>query len=181
MTGKAGMTGGGAARSEGARRANYHYMADAMRMLEWDLHSTVLARMRIPEEWHRIAQERGRVAKTRVTLRLDADVVAFFRSMGPDWQVRVNRIVSAWMHARLAGMIEGAETMDYLSRRAGEGLDGPRPEFGDLQRAEDAAWAEMGEAPPPSGGPGVPMEGPRRMSAAGKRALLEEMKGRRGL
>ncbi len=51
--------------------------------------------MRIPDDWYQIARERGRVAKTRVTLRLDADVVAFFRSMGPDWQARVNRIVSA--------------------------------------------------------------------------------------
>ncbi|TYP68409.1 BrnA antitoxin of type II toxin-antitoxin system [Stutzerimonas stutzeri] len=169
------------AKAEGTRHADYHYLADAMRMLEWDLHSTVMARMRIPDEWHRIAQEKGTSTKTRVTLRLDADVVAFFRSMGPDWQVRVNRLMAAWMHARLAGLIEGAETMDYLKRREAEGLDGPRPEFGDLQRAEDAAWAEMGETPLPPGGPGVPMEGPRRMSAAGKRALLEEMKGRRGL
>ena len=168
-------------KAEGTRRANYHYMADAMRMLEWDLHSTVMARMRIPDDWHRIAQEKGTAPKTRVTLRLDADVVAFFRSMGPDWQVRVNRLMAAWMHARLAGLIEGAETMDYLKRREAEGLDGPRPEFGDLQRAEDAAWAELGETPLPLDEPGVPMEGLRRMSAAGKRALLEEMKGWRGL
>ncbi|WP_347917689.1 BrnA antitoxin family protein [Paracoccus marcusii] len=168
-------------KAEGTRRANYHYMADAMRMLEWDLHSTVMARMRIPDEWHRIAQEKGTAPKTRVTLRLDADVVAFFRSMGPDWQVRVNRLMAAWMPARLAGLIEGAETMDYLKRREAEGLDGPRLEFGDLQHAEDAAWAEMGETPLPPDAPGVPMEGHRRMSAAGKRAFLEEMKGWRGL
>lgn len=37
-------------KAEGTRRANYHYMADAMRMLEWDLHSTVMARMRIPDD-----------------------------------------------------------------------------------------------------------------------------------
>ncbi len=168
-------------KAEAARRANHHYMADAMRMLEWDLHSTILSRMRIPDDWHRIARERGRVAKTRVTLRLDADVVAFFRAMGPDWQARVNRIVAAWMHARLAGLIDGPETMDYLARRAAEDLDGPRPDWGDLQRAEDAAWAEMGETPPPPDGPGVPMEPPRGMSAAGKRALLEEMKKRSGM
>ena len=169
------------AKAEGTRRADYHYLADAIRVLEWDLHSTVMARMRIPDDWHRIAQEKGTAPKTRVTLRLDADVVAFFRSMGPDWQVRVNRLMAAWMHARLAGLIEGAETMDYLKRREAEGLDGPRPEFGDLQRAEDAAWAELGETPLPLDEPGVPMEGLRRMSAAGKRALLEEMKGWRGL
>lgn len=171
-------------KAEGARRANYHYMADAMRMLEWDLHSTVLSRMRIPEDWHQIARERGRAPKTRVTLRLDADVVMFFRSMGPDWQARVNRIVAAWMHARLAGLIEGAETMDYLKRREAEGLEGRRPEWGDLQREEDAALAGMGEEPlrsPSDLGAGVPMEGPRRISERGKRALLEEMMKRNGL
>ena len=110
-----------------------------------------MARMRIPDDWHRIAQEKGTAPKTRVTLRLDADVVAFFRSMGPDWQVRVNRLMAAWMHARLAGLIEGAETMDYLKRREAEGLDGPRPEFGDLQRAEDAAGAEDGRDTPTPG------------------------------
>lgn len=94
------------------QRANYHYMADAMRMLEWDLHQTVLRDMRIPDDWHRIAREKPCRAKTRVTLRLDEDLVKFFRSMGPDWQVRVNRLMSVWMHARLAGLIEGAETMD---------------------------------------------------------------------
>lgn len=171
-------------KAEGARRANYHYMADAMRMLEWDLHSTVLSRMRIPEEWHQIARERGRAPKTRVTLRLDADVVKFFRSMGPDWQARVNRIVAAWMHARLAGLIEGAETMDYLKRREAEGLEGRRPEWGDLQREEDAALAGMGEEPlrsPMGLGAGVPMEGPRRISERGKKALLEEMMKRNGM
>ena len=79
--------------------------------------------------------------------------------MGPDWQVRVNRLMAAWMHARLAGLIEGAETMDYLKRREAEGLDGPRPEFGDLQRAEDAAWAEMGETPLPRAGRGCRWRG----------------------
>lgn len=155
-------------KAEAARRANHHYMADAMRMLEWDLHSTILSRMRIPDDWHRIARERGRVAKTRVTLRLDADVVAFFRAMGPDWQARVNRIVAAWMHARLAGLIDGPETMDYLARRAAEDLDGPRPDWGDLQRAEDAAWAEMGETPPSAGRPRRPHGAPARPERGGQ-------------
>ena len=165
----AGMTVG---KAEGARRANYHYMADAMRMLEWDLHSTVLSRMRIPEEWHQIARERGRRPKTRVTLRLDADVVKFFRAMGPDWQARVNRIVAAWMHARLAGLIEGAETMDYLKRREAEGLEGRRPEWGDLQREEDAALAGMGEGPLRSRsgwGRGCPWKDPAGSAKEGRR------------
>nr|WP_162623767.1 hypothetical protein [Paracoccus saliphilus] len=49
--------------------------------------------------------------------------------------------------------------MDYLKRREAEGLDGRRPEFGDLQRAEDAAWAEMGETPLPRTGRGCRWRG----------------------
>jgi len=33
-------------------RMNYHYMADAMRRLEWDLHQTILSARRVPPEWH---------------------------------------------------------------------------------------------------------------------------------
>lgn len=62
-------------KAAGIRRMNYHYMADAMRMLEWDLHQTVLSQMRIPEDWHRIARDRGQRAKTCVTLRLGEDLV----------------------------------------------------------------------------------------------------------
>lgn len=35
-------------KAEGKRRKNFHYMADAMRKLEWDLHGTILGQMRIP-------------------------------------------------------------------------------------------------------------------------------------
>ncbi|WP_347139202.1 BrnA antitoxin family protein [Paracoccus sp. SSK6] len=163
-------------KAEAARRVNYHYMADAMRMLEWDLHSTILDRMRIPDEWHEIAKQKPTPAKTRVTLRLDNEVVAFFRSMGPDWQVRVNRLLSAWMHARLAGVIRGGETMDYLSRREEALLDGRRPEFGDIQREYDAALGAEGT--PRAGG--VPM-GEAGISKAGREALMAEMRERNGL
>ena len=97
----------GAGKTAEVRRANYHYMADAMRMLEWDLHSTVLSRMRIPEEWHEIARERGRCEKTRVTLRLDADVVKFFRAMGPDWQARRSTLMGGEQDRPLDGEILG--------------------------------------------------------------------------
>ncbi|MBD9526814.1 hypothetical protein [Paracoccus sp. PAR01] len=41
------------------------------------------------------------------------------------------------MHARLAGMIQRAETMDYMKRRVEEYLDYPRPRWGDLRRLKD--------------------------------------------
>ena len=64
------------------------------------------ARMRpaievVPEivAWYLAEQERLKaVAKTRVTIRLDSDVVARLREDGPGWQTRAN---SALRHAVL--------------------------------------------------------------------------------
>ena len=72
-------------KAEAARRVNYHYMADVMRRLEWDLHQKLLTEGRIPEAWHDIAAEQAGTTKSRVTIRLDGDVVKFFRDMGPGW------------------------------------------------------------------------------------------------
>jgi uncharacterized protein (DUF4415 family) len=35
----------------------------------------------------------GEVAKQQVTLRLDADVIAWFRAGGPGWQRRINDVL----------------------------------------------------------------------------------------
>lgn len=143
-----------------ARRRNYHYHADAMRRLEWDLHQTIYAQMRIPKEWHEVAREKGRCATERVTIRVDAEVLKFFRTTGTDWHGRVNRVLSAYVHAKLAGLIEGAETMDYMKRSPDDPMDydGKRPDWAgpsiEMQKngvSEEVAW---GGAP---GEVGVPL------------------------
>jgi len=144
-----------ASKAQEARRANFHYMADAMRRLEWDLHQTILTEGRIPEDWHAIAREAAEPKKTRVTIRLDEDVVRFFRAQGPNWQPRLNRVLRAWMHARLAGLIRGAETMDYLKAREGE-WDGEKPRWGERHAMYAEALGEAG-AQDLSDEPGVPM------------------------
>lgn len=144
------MAGG---KAEEKRRMNYHYMADAMRMLEWDLHQQIMGDLRIPFEWHEIAREKGKSPKCRVTIRLDEEILRFFKSTGSDWQGRVNRVLSVWVHARLAGLLQGGETMDYVKRRQGLGHDGPRPRWGDLQREQEEVpgdWSDPNV-------PGVPM------------------------
>jgi uncharacterized protein (DUF4415 family) len=115
------------------QRANYHYMADAMRRLEWDLHNHIEATGRVPVEWHDIAKERGAQPKVRTTLRIDADVMRFFKSMGAGHLTRMNEVLRTYMHARLAGVIRGAETVDYYQKRA-EYHDGERPLWGDTAR-----------------------------------------------
>ena len=75
------------------QRAQMSYMMDVMRRLEWDLHNTIELTGRIPEEWHEIAQRRPSSGKEKVTLRLEADVLKFFRSMGPDYGPRINDVL----------------------------------------------------------------------------------------
>lgn len=125
-------------RMRGKAAAHYHYMADAMRRLEWDLHHRIEVTGRVPVEWHAIAQEEGRVGTERVGLRLDKDVLRFFRSLGLGYGPRINRVLRAYMHARLAGVIRGAETAPQFRRRP----EGERPLWG-----ETAAALGEGEGP----------------------------------
>ncbi|MDR2209108.1 MAG: BrnA antitoxin family protein [Azoarcus sp.] len=54
------------------------------------------------EEWERVLPTvrvglRGRPLKSPVTLRLDADIAATFRSSGRGWQTRINEILREWL------------------------------------------------------------------------------------
>lgn len=109
------------------QRAQMSYMMDVMRRLEWDLHNSIEMTGRIPAEWHEIAQKRPTSGKEKVTLRLETDVLKFFRSMGPDYGPRINDVLRSDMHARLAGVIRGAETIDHYRNRGAH--EGPKPQF----------------------------------------------------
>jgi hypothetical protein len=94
-------------------RAHYHYLAASLRTLEADLRWGMDGSSRIPDEWHAIAQADVPPAKGQVTMRLDLDVIAFFRSMGPGHLTRMNTVLRAFMHARLAGVVKGPEDVTY--------------------------------------------------------------------
>ena len=108
-----------------------YYLNDVMERLECDLHRTVEYNRCIPFEWHAIHKDRD-CAKTRITLRVDKDVLKFFRAMGPGYQPRMNDVLCAFMRSKLAGLLEGEETVTeyrdarWASRR--------RPEFGDVEK-----------------------------------------------
>ena len=117
-----------------AQRRHFHYMSDVMKRLEWDLHNTIELTDRIPEDWHAIAAETPTDEGQRVNFRLDADVVKFFKSMGVGYGPRINRVLKSYMHARLAGVIKGAETVNFYHRR--EGMhDAGKPGFGATARS----------------------------------------------
>ncbi len=94
-------------------RAHYHHLASTLRSLEEDLRWGMEGSERIPAEWHAIAQADTPPLKKQVTLRLDADVLAFFRSMGAGHLTRMNAVLRAFMHGRLAGVVKGAEAVGY--------------------------------------------------------------------
>ena len=125
------------------QRAQMTYMMDVMRRLEWDLHNTIELTGRIPEEWHQIATATPRAAKVKVTLALEADVLKFFRSMGEGYGPRINDVLRSYMHARLAGVIRGAETLAHYRERE-EAHAGEKPQFGEVAKAMGGEWEDDG-------------------------------------
>ena len=97
-----------------AARTNYHYLAESLRGLEVDLRWGLENSDRVPAAWAEIAQEPAVPVKMKLTLRLDADVVKFFRAAGQGHLTRMNRVLRAYMLARLAGVVKGAEAVRYV-------------------------------------------------------------------
>ncbi len=111
------------------QRIDYRFLGDTMRELEWDIRHPLYLRGRVPTEWHQIAQEPSR-ARRRLTLRIDEDVVKFFRALGPGYGPRMNMVLRAFMHGRLSGLVEGPESIDYITEGAEMdelGVARPRP------------------------------------------------------
>ena len=94
-------------------RAHYHHLATTLRDLETDLRWGMEGSARIPPEWHAIAQGVPAPRKVPVTLRMDEDIARFFRSMGAGHLPRINAVLRAFMHARLAGVVKGPEDVGY--------------------------------------------------------------------
>ena len=63
---------------------HWSYAVDAHRMLEYDLHSVIKKDKMLPPGWDEIWRDIDRRDPKRVpvTIRLDADVVRFFKGMG---------------------------------------------------------------------------------------------------
>ncbi|MEM8536477.1 MAG: BrnA antitoxin family protein [Pseudomonadota bacterium] len=125
------------------QRMHARYAIDARRMIEYDLHSVAMKLRTVPEEWDEIWKDDDRrdAKRTRVTMRMDADVVKFFKAMGEGYQTRINRVLRTFMHYRLAGIIEGPDTTDYVLHPERMTPGWERPGWGTTQ-AEMAAIEE---------------------------------------
>ena len=91
-------------------KMHWSYGVDAIKMMEHELMGYLHEFQALPNEWDRIWEDEDRrdPKRTRVTIRLDADVVKFFKGLGPGYQTRINRVLRAFMPFRLAKLIEGA-------------------------------------------------------------------------
>ena len=98
-------------------------MISAMSRFEWDMHHHVSRMGRVPAGWRTLWQERDH-AKTRVTIRVDADVLRFFKTLGAGHGPRMNTVLRAFMLARLGGLIEGE---DLLAEYREEWMGRPKP------------------------------------------------------
>ena len=134
------------AKQTAKQRAHFTYMADIMHRLNWDLHNTIEMTGHIPEAWHDIAQKTPARQNLKVNLRVDEDVVRFFKSMGKGYGPRMCEVLKSYMHARLAGVIKGAETTNHFKAQEAQ-YDGEKPRFGDFARSMGHDWSDAPDGP----------------------------------
>jgi uncharacterized protein (DUF4415 family) len=132
-------------RSEKDRAHAYHALAETLRGLEEDLRWGLEDSLRIPRAWTEIANGPAIPKKTKLTLRLDEDIVAFFRTMGMGHLSRMNAVLRAFMLARLAGVVTGPEAVHYAPTPEEEERS-LRREILDAARAEIEAREAAAEA-----------------------------------
>jgi uncharacterized protein (DUF4415 family) len=158
--------------------AHYHYFAEAMRRVEAALHGQLARSDLIPDGWAAIARRPPRPAKAQITLRLDGDVLAFFRGMGAGYQTRMNDVLAAYMHARVAGVVRGAEAAGGSVLAAMQAREADEARLATLRRqmiaateADQARRAAEFEALPEAGKRKVRLEELKRLAALRKQGV----------
>ncbi len=82
------------------RRKSQSDLASLRRMTEAELEESIAGDpdwQHIPKDWHLKAEAVMPVGKKLVSLRLDADVVDWFRSTGAGYQTRMNAVLRSFM------------------------------------------------------------------------------------
>ncbi len=76
----------------------------------------------------------------------------------------MNDVLRSYMHARLAGVIRGAETLAHCRERE-EAWSGEKPQFGDVAREMGLEWEDEG--------PGVVEAARARVQEAAQKGVAE--------
>jgi len=118
-----------------AQKTHFNYLLDRLKQLEWDLHHPIAQAWAVPRGWHEIAARPHRGKTTRITLRVEDDVLRFFKALGHPYQPRMNDVLKAFMEAKLAGILDEEGEIDrYFNQSVSE----PRPKLGHC----DEMWEE---------------------------------------
>lgn len=112
-------------------RSHYNHLAVELRGLEVDLRWGLDGSDRIPKAWSDIAFEPFCPTKQKLSMRVDEDVLRFFRATGQGYLTRMNKVLRTYMLARLAGVVQGAERAK------------PAPLLGEEYLAETAVYMEL--------------------------------------
>ncbi|WP_192967059.1 BrnA antitoxin family protein [Phycobacter azelaicus] len=73
----------------------------------------------LPQDWQGMdSWQRLDRPKTRVTIRLDADMVRWFRKLGPNYSRRINAVLRIYWMALLSGHIQAHENDNTTLRIA---------------------------------------------------------------
>lgn len=80
-----------------------------------DFEHPPLARTFLPEDWRGISTEPV-PHKTRLTIRIDQDVAKFFRKLGPGYQATLNRVLRAFMIAKLTEVLGEAAPLQEIAK-----------------------------------------------------------------
>lgn len=91
----------------------YHRLACTLRDLEADLRWGLNDSRRLPRVWFEMLHEPAVAPKRKLTLRVDEDILGFFRAMGPGYLTRMNNVLRAFMLTRLSGLASGPEMVGY--------------------------------------------------------------------
>jgi uncharacterized protein (DUF4415 family) len=97
-------------------RSDTWMMIDAFRKVETDLHHRLLEMRTIPPTGTASTSGGGSGTRSamKVTAAFDADVVRFFKGLGPGYQWRMNEVLRAYVHGRMAKIVKGPDTTDYI-------------------------------------------------------------------
>lgn len=103
-----------------AERNTKTQMMYELERLQKDLSETWLDQS-LPEYWSGLDWESEVARKTtRVTIRLDADMVRWFRALGPGYQTRMNRVLRIYWMALMSGYVKGFPEDNTVPRLAAE-------------------------------------------------------------
>ena len=83
--------------------ARFYQLLFMENMMNSDTAFLDVAEKQVPEAWHSLEMDiEAEGPKEKVTLYLDARIIAVFRKMGKGYQARINRILETWLQMRMA-------------------------------------------------------------------------------